>query len=115
MSSADVVAVALIVFVPTVLVARAMVRRSRGERFTNDELTTVVGVVTVGTVLLVLTRRPDVLRWGLPVGMIVFGLALVILQARGERNDWRRFIGYGAVVVGIGWIVVAIVRATSGT
>jgi hypothetical protein len=72
-------------------------------------------VVTVGAVLLLSTRRPDALRWALPIGILVFGLALVTLLRRDERNGSRRLIGFAAVAVGIGGIIIAIVRANSGT
>jgi hypothetical protein len=116
LSSADATAIFVIVFVPGVILARALVRSSRGERFTAGELTTAAGAIVVGATILALTRSPVILMFSLPVGLITFGaIYLVGLRRQTEGSSPSSLIGYAAIAIGVGALIIAVVRTATGT
>ena len=76
MTSADATALAVLVFMPIVLVTRALLRRSRGQPFTRDELVTVVVAIAITLAAVALFRSAWVAIL-LPGALAGFGLLLV--------------------------------------
>ena len=113
MSSADAAAITLLVFVPVVLTARLLVRRSRGLPFTSDEALTVVGAIVIALIALALTRS----SWApilLPIGMVGFGVLLVV-QTQGKPETGSTVgVGYAAIAIGVLSLILGVVRTTLG-
>jgi hypothetical protein len=117
MTSADAAAIAVIVMAPLLVMGRIVVRRSRGEGFTSAELATTLGVLGVAVALVALTRAPGALvTLALPSAIMALGLVVLWMERRNvAMGRPKRFLGFGAVVVGISGLIVAIVRAASAT
>jgi hypothetical protein len=113
MTSADAAAFGVLVIVPLALVARALVRRSRGQPFTRDELVTAVGAIGLGLVAIALTRSPSIAVL-LPAGLAGFGLLLVIQTRAQPVGGSLAGLGYAAIAAGALGLVVAIVRTMLG-
>ncbi|HET7030592.1 MAG TPA: hypothetical protein VFI34_08780 [Candidatus Limnocylindrales bacterium] len=113
MTNADSAALAVIVMTPLVLLARAYVRRTRGEPFTADELATAVGTVAVALVAVALVRSPSFATL-LPAGLAAFGVLLVVGARSQPAGPQMARLGYAAIGAGLLGLVLAIARTALG-
>ena len=113
MSDADAAAVAVIVMTPVLLGTRALVRRSRGQPFTSDEMLTAVGVIAVALVAIALTRRPSVAVL-LPAALTGFGLLLVVQSRSQPVSGSVVGMGYAAIAAGVLGLMLTFVRTILG-
>jgi hypothetical protein len=115
MTSADAAAITVIVMAPLLVAGRIIVRNSRGEAFTPQELATALGGLAVAAALVTFTRAPArLVMLALPSVIISLGLVALWNERRpGGGDRTRQSIGSAAVVAGIVGLIVAIVRAAS--
>jgi hypothetical protein len=116
MTSADAAAITVSIFIPAVLIGRYLVRRSRGQALTGEELATAGAGLGMAAAFVGLTRAPvQLVTLALPSAMTIFGVALLWLNRdSGGPDQTRRVLGLGAVVAGVGVMMVALVRIASG-
>jgi hypothetical protein len=114
MSQPDLIAIALAIFIPSVLVARRLIQASRGAPFSQSDLVVVGGALVVGLVAALIYRSPFALAVLPPSFMVLFGVYLAL--SRGDRgmNPTIRIASILGIVVGATGLLVLAVRAIGG-
>ena len=113
MTNADSAAIAVLVITPLVLVARAVVRRSRGLQFDAAEQMTAVGAGAIALAAIAITRTssPAIFLTG---GLAALGALLVVQSGRDPAQRSTRLLGGAAVALGLLGAVLMLVRAALG-